>query len=94
VAEERLVVEKKLVFSIKIYSRNGLDIQGEIKNIGSGAQEKFNDFFELAYILEKYLERINPDFSIENARSWDNDEGSVDKQGERLFKFMRSLKPF
>jgi len=94
VADKRLVVEKEPAFSIKIYSRDGKDIQGEIKNLGSGAQEKFGNFFELAYILGKYLERINPDLSLENPRSWDNDEGSVDKQGERLFKFMRSLKPF
>lgn len=93
-AEERLSVEKETVFSIKIYSWNEVDIQGEIKNIESGSQEKFNDFFELSYILKKYIERTNPALSIENARSWDNDEGSVDKQGERLFKFMRSLKPF
>jgi len=94
VRNEGIFAEKEPKFSIKIVSRNGLDIQGEIINIETGAKEQFNDFLELAIIMEKFFELLNPELALENARSWDSDEGSVDKQGERLFKFMRNLKPF
>lgn len=81
-------------FSIKISSCEFADWQGAIKDLGTGYQLEFNDLFELTTILEKWTRKLNPSLSMKNARSWDRDEGSIDKQGETLFRFMRRLKPF
>ncbi len=81
-------------FTIKIISSHSADWQGEFEDMGSGYQKEFKDILELTNILEKWIQIINPPLSMNNARSWDRDEGSVDKQGEFLFRFMRRLKPF
>ncbi len=81
-------------FAIRITSQNSVDWQGEIEDMGTGYLKEFHDVIELTNILEKWTRKINPALSMKNSRSWDRDEGSIDKQGEFLFHFMRRLKPF
>lgn len=81
-------------FTIRIKSSNSGDWQGEIEDMGLGYKKEFQDVLELTNIMEKWIMKINNPLSMKNARSWYRDEGSVDKQGEQIFRFMRRLKPF
>ncbi|GEM_PF-3475633 len=79
-------------FSVKIsFSDNG-DWQGEIEDLKLGFKGRFSNFLEMVFFLQSCLAEINPLFSSNNFRSWKEEKGSIEEEGERFSRLMREIK--
>lgn len=79
-------------FRIRIYETEGAAFRGEVENFGTSQKQEFNSLLELIALCEEIMDAYQAPLPMLQTRSWDRDEGSVEKQIDSLLAFMQRTK--